>query len=318
MLIFKGEILEVAGIFSKLKERLDKTRKGFVEKVEQVFTGSRSIDDTLFEELEDVLIQSDVGVNTALQLVQMLRQEAKERKITDPVELKELVKDQVIKMLGEESELSFADQGPTVYLIVGVNGVGKTTTIGKLAKRFRDEEKSVLIAAGDTFRAAAIEQLEIWGRRAGADVIRQCEGADPAAVVYDALQAAKSRRTDILLVDTAGRLHNKVNLMKELSKIKRVIEREIPSAPHEVLLVLDATTGQNAVQQVKLFQEAADISGIILTKLDGTAKGGVILGIQGEGRVPVKLIGIGEGADDLRKFNPKEFADALFDKPGEE
>lgn len=308
----------MTGIFSKLKDRLDKTRKGFVEKIEQVFTGSRSIDDNLYEELEGVLIQSDVGVNTALQLVGMLRQEVKEKKITDPSELKDLIKSQVIEMLGEESTLCFADKGLTVYLIIGVNGVGKTTTIGKLAKSFRDEGNSVLIAAGDTFRAAAIDQLEIWGQRAGAVVIRQCEGADPAAVVFDAIQAAKSRRGDILLVDTAGRLHNKVNLMKELSKIKRVIEREIPSAPHEVLLVLDATTGQNAIQQVKLFQEAADISGIILTKLDGTAKGGVILGIQGEGRVPVKLIGIGEGADDLRKFNPKEFADALFDKPEEE
>lgn len=308
----------MAGFFSKLKERLTKTRKGFVDKVEQLFTGAGKIDENLYEELEEVLIQSDVGVNTSLELVEMLRQSVKERKVSDPLLLKNILKEHIADLLGEKSNLNFALQGPTVYLIVGVNGVGKTTTIGKLAHRFRAEGKSVLVAAGDTFRAAAIEQLEIWGERAGVDVIKQSEGADPAAVVYDAVHAAKSRKIDILIVDTAGRLHNKVNLMKELGKIKRVIEREIPSAPHEVLLVLDATTGQNAIQQVKIFQDAADVTGIVLTKLDGTAKGGVILGIQDEAKVPVKLIGIGEGLEDLRPFEPEEFANALFDKAEEE
>ena len=302
----------MAGFFSKLKESLGKTRKGFVEKVEGIFTGASRIDEDLYEELEEVLIQSDVGVKTTLEIIEMLRKSVKEKKITDPALLKDEMKDQITSLLGEENPLIFAEKGPTVYLVVGVNGVGKTTTIGKLAKSLQSEGKSVLLAAGDTFRAAAGEQLEIWGQRSGVGVIRQAEGADPAAVAYDALQAVRSRNIDVLLIDTAGRLHNKVNLMKELTKIKKVVEREVSSAPHEVLLVLDATTGQNAIQQVKLFQEAVDVTGIILTKLDGTAKGGVVLGIQSESQVPVKLIGIGEGLDDLRPFNPQEFADALF------
>ena len=302
----------MAGLFSKLKQGLDKTRKGFVGKVEGIFTGASKIDENLYEELEEVLIQSDVGVATTLELIEMLRKSVKGKKINDPALLKDEIKELITFMLGEEEPLLFAEKGPTVYLVVGVNGVGKTTTIGKLAKRLQSAGRTVLLAAGDTFRAAASEQLEIWGQRAGVEVIRQAEGADPAAVAYDALQAVKSRGIDVLLVDTAGRLHNKVNLMKELSKIKKIIEREVPSGPHEILLVLDATTGQNAIQQVKLFQEAADVTGIILTKLDGTAKGGVVLGIQRESKVPVKLIGIGEGLDDLREFNPQEFADALF------
>lgn len=308
----------MAGLFSKLKERLTKTRQGFVDKVEQIFTGAGKIDENLYEELEDVLIQSDVGVNTALELVEMLRKSVKERKISDPSALKEVLKEHITVLLGEESALNFSQKSPTVFLVVGVNGVGKTTTIGKLAKNLQSQGKSVMLAAGDTFRAAAIDQLEVWGERAGVEVIKQAEGADPAAVAFDAVKSAKSREIDVLLIDTAGRLHNKVNLMKELSKIKKVIEREVPGAPHEVLLVLDATTGQNAIQQVKLFQEAADITGIILTKLDGTAKGGVILGIQGESKIPVKLIGIGEGIDDLRPFDPIEFANALFSKSEEE
>lgn len=308
----------MAGIFSKLKEKLSKTRQGFVDKVEMVFTGAGRIDEELYEELEEVLIQSDVGVATSLELVDLLRKSVKERKISDPLQLKEVLKEHIISLLGEESPLYLPPKGLGVYLVVGVNGVGKTTTIGKLAANLHSQGKKVLLAAGDTFRAAAIEQLEVWGERAGVEVIKQFEGADPAAVAYDAIRAAKSRNADVLIVDTAGRLHNKVNLMKELSKIKKVIEREVPQAPHEVLLVLDATTGQNAIQQVKLFQEAAEVTGIILTKLDGTAKGGVILGIQGEAKVPVKLIGIGEGIDDLKPFDPQEFAGALFEKAGAE
>ncbi len=302
----------MAGVFGKLKDRLTKTRQGFVDRIEQVFTGAGRIDDDLYEELEEVLIQSDVGASTALELVEMLRQTVKERKISEPARLQEVLKEHIFQKLGEEIPLCFSQKKPSVYLIVGVNGVGKTTTIGKLAKYLQLEGKKVMLAAADTFRAAAIEQLEIWGERAGTEVIKQAEGADPAAVVFDAVKAAKSRDVDFLLIDTAGRLHNKVNLMKELAKIKKVIEREIPESPHEVLLVLDATTGQNAIQQVKLFQETVNVTGIILTKLDGTAKGGVILGIQGETRVPVKLIGIGEGIDDLKNFVPQEFADALF------
>ncbi|UWG96151.1 signal recognition particle-docking protein FtsY [Dehalobacter sp. DCM] len=308
----------MAGIFSKLKERLTKTRQGFVGKMEQIFSGAGRIDEDLYEELEDVLLQSDVGINTAMKLVEMLRISVKEQKISDRALLKNLLQEHITTLLGEESPLTISDNKPTVYLIVGVNGVGKTTTIGKLAKNLHEQGLKVLLAAGDTFRAAAIEQLEVWGQRAGAEVIKQAEGADPAAVAFDALKAAKSRNMDVLLIDTAGRLHNKVNLMKELSKIKKVIEREVPEAPHEVLLVLDATTGQNALQQVRLFKEAADVTGIILTKLDGTAKGGVILGIRDEADVPVKLIGIGEGAEDLRPFDPKEFARALFDRNEEE
>ena len=304
----------MAGFFEKLKEGLTKTRQNFVDKVEEVFTGRKKIDEELYEELEEVLIRSDVGVNTSIELVERLREEVKKQKISQPNELPLILQELIAELLGEEEELALAKQGPSIILVVGVNGVGKTTTIGKLANYFKNDGKRVIMAAGDTFRAAAIDQLEIWGERAGVEVIKQLEGADPAAVAYDAVQAAKSRGIDIVLVDTAGRLHNKVNLMEELRKVKRVIEREIPGAPHEVLLVLDATTGQNALQQTKLFQEVAGVTGIVLTKLDGTAKGGVVLGIRGETQIPVKWIGIGEGMDDLRPFVPKDFAAALFDQ----
>lgn len=308
------------GFFAKLKEGLTKTRNQFVTKVEQVLTGHRKIDEDLFEELEEVLIRSDVGVNTSLQLVTRLRQEVKKRKLQEAEDLRDVLKELISEILGVEEPFKLAEQGPSIVLIVGVNGVGKTTTIGKLAYYFRSEGKKVILAAGDTFRAAAIDQLEIWGQRAGVEVIKQREGADPAAVAYDAIQAAKSRGIDLVIMDTAGRLHNKVNLMEELRKVKRVIEREIPGAPHEVLLVLDATTGQNALQQAKVFQEVAGVTGIVLTKLDGTAKGGVILGIQGEIKIPVKWIGVGEGMEDLRPFVPQDFANALFDhsEEGEE
>lgn len=308
----------MAGFFARLKEGLTKTRESFVEKIEQVFTGRKKIDDDLYDELEEVMIRSDVGVNTSLELVERLRKEVKQRKLSDASELTELLQELIAELLGEEETISFARQGPSIILVVGVNGVGKTTTIGKLANRFKKDRKRVIMAAGDTFRAAAIDQLEVWGERAGVEVIKHREGADPAAVAYDAVQAAKSRNVDVVIIDTAGRLHNKVNLMEELRKVKRVIEREIPGAPHEVLLVLDATTGQNALQQAKLFQEVAGVTGIVLTKLDGTAKGGVVLGIRGETQIPVKWIGIGEGMEDLRPFVPKDFAAALFGRSDEE
>lgn len=304
----------MAGFFTKLKEGLTKTRQNFVEKVEEVFTGRKKIDDELYEELEEVLIRSDVGVNTSFELVERLRKEVKQRKISDPNDLTKVLQELITELLGEEASLTFAKKGPSIILVVGVNGVGKTTTIGKLANWLKKDGKRVIMAAGDTFRAAAIDQLEVWGERSGVEVIKQREGADPAAVAFDAVQAAKSRNVDVVIVDTAGRLHNKVNLMEELRKVKRVMEREIPGAPHEVLLVLDATTGQNALQQAKLFQEVAGVTGIVLTKLDGTAKGGVVLGIQGETRIPVKWIGIGEGMEDLRPFIPEDFAAALFGK----
>lgn len=308
----------MAGFFTKLKEGLTKTRDQFVGKVEEILTGRRKIDEDLYEELEEVLIRSDVGVTTSMELVQRLRQEVKKRKLTEAQELREVLKEEIADLLGEEVPIQFAPSGPSVILVVGVNGVGKTTTIGKLAYYFKNEGKKVILAAGDTFRAAAIDQLEIWGNRAGVEVIKQREGADPAAVAYDSIQYAKPRGVDLVIMDTAGRLHNKVNLMEELKKVKRVIEREIPGAPHEVLLVLDATTGQNAIQQAKIFQEAAGVTGIVLTKLDGTAKGGVVLGIQGEVKIPVKWVGVGEGMEDLRPFVPQDFADALFSQTEEE
>lgn len=308
----------MAGFFTKLKEGLTKTRDQFVSKVEEILTGRRKIDEELYEELEEVLIRSDVGVTTSLELVQRLRQEVKKRKLSEAQELREVLKEEISSLLGEEEPLQLAENGPSVILVVGVNGVGKTTTIGKLAHYFKHEGQKVVLAAGDTFRAAAIDQLEIWGHRANAEVIKQREGADPAAVAYDAIQYAKTRGIDLVIMDTAGRLHNKVNLMEELRKVRRVIEREIPGAPHEVLLVLDATTGQNALQQAKLFQEVAGVTGIVLTKLDGTAKGGVVLGIQGEIKIPVKWVGVGEGMEDLRPFIPQDFANALFSQTDEE
>jgi fused signal recognition particle receptor len=300
------------GFFDKLKEGLTKTRQGFVDKMERVFTGAGKVDDAFYEELEDVLLMADVGVETSMSLVAQLRQVVWDKKISDPSLLKEELETLIAACLGEKSPLIEASTGLSVYLIVGVNGVGKTTTVGKLASYLHAQGKKVILAAGDTFRAAAADQLEIWSKRAGVDIIRQAEGADPAAVVFDGIHAALARKADILLIDTAGRLHNKVNLMNELSKIRRVIEREAPGGPHEVLLVLDATTGQNALSQVKVFREMADVTGIVLTKLDGTAKGGVVIGIQSEAKAPVKFIGVGEGAGDLQPFEPQEFARALF------
>jgi fused signal recognition particle receptor len=299
---------------ARLKEGLSRTRQGLVEKVEQIVSFRKVIDEELYEELEEVLLQADVGVNTTLKLIEGLRREVKEQKITQSAELKELLKEQISLVLQNQgSPLNLPLEQTAVILVVGVNGVGKTTTIGKLAYRFRQQGKRVIIAAGDTFRAAAIDQLEIWSNRAGVEVISHKEGSDPAAVVFDALQAARSRRADVLIADTAGRLHTKVNLMEELKKVRRVVEREYPQAPHEVLLVLDATTGQNAIQQAKIFTEAAGVTGIVLTKLDGTAKGGIVIAIGDELQIPVKLIGIGEQMEDLRDFSAQEFIEALFD-----
>ncbi|MBM7854391.1 fused signal recognition particle receptor [Desulfohalotomaculum tongense] len=301
------------GFFDRLKKSLSKTRKSFVEKVEQVVIGRKNIDEELYEELEEVLIQADVGVNTALELVERVREGVKLRNVSDPARLKDIFQEEVEYLIGDKTTpININPDGLTVILVVGVNGTGKTTTIGKLAHYFKKQGKKVLLAAGDTFRAAAIDQLEIWGERVGVDVIKHAEGADPGAVAYDAMQAARSRKVDILLIDTAGRLHTKSNLMEELKKIRRIVEREMPGAPHETLLVLDATTGQNAISQAKLFGEAVNVTGIALTKLDGTAKGGVVIGIKTSLHVPVKMIGVGEGIEDLQPFNPQEFVAALY------
>lgn len=301
------------GLFSKLVQGLTKTRNNILEGVDNVLRSFTKIDEELYEELEEALIMADIGVNTTMEIMMELREKVKENKVSEPSQLKELIVNIIAgKISTGTHELNIEPGTPTVILVIGVNGVGKTTTIGKLANQLKQQHKKVIIGAADTFRAAAIEQLEVWGERSGVDVIKHHEGADPAAVIYDALQAAKARKSDILICDTAGRLHNKTNLMKELEKIFKVIEREFPQANKEVLLVLDATTGQNAVQQVKLFKEVAEISGIILTKLDGTAKGGIIIGIHSSMGIPVKFIGVGEGIDDLQPFNPEEFSKALF------
>jgi fused signal recognition particle receptor len=310
-------------VTSKFKEGLSKTRNAFVGKVEDLFLRRKRIDEDFYEELEEILIGADVGVNTVMKLIDELRAEVKKRRIEEASELRPILSEKLVGLLsgGDESGaeggspeeiIRMAEAGPTIILIVGVNGVGKTTTIGKLAHRFKRQGKSVLLAAGDTFRAAAIEQLEVWGQRAGVDVIKQDQGADPAAVIFDAVHAAKQRGTDVLICDTAGRLQNKVNLMEELNKIYRVIRREVPEAPHEVLLVLDATTGQNALQQAKLFGEKTGVTGLVLTKLDGTAKGGIVIAIRQELELPVKFVGLGEKMDDLQPFDSEQFVHALF------
>ncbi len=301
------------GFFSRLKEGLTKTRQGFFNKIENLVSGGKKIDEELYDEIEELLIQADVGVTTAMELVENLRKAVKERRIEDASELKNVLKELIKEILRDEKSALNLGGKPAILVVIGVNGVGKTTTLGKLAHNLKQEGRKVLLAAGDTFRAAAIDQLEIWGKRVGCDVIKHKEGADPAAVVYDAVQAAKARESDVLIIDTAGRLHTKTNLMEELKKVFRVISREMPGAPHEVLLVLDAATGQNAISQAKLFAEAAGVTGIALTKLDGTAKGGVVIGIKAELDIPVKFVGIGEKIDDLKEFNPAEFVDALFE-----
>lgn len=307
------EVIEKKGIFARLKEGLKKTSDSFTEKFDNLFKGSLKIDDDLYEELEEILITSDISFDTTLKIVENLKKNIKKKNINDVNLVKPELKEVLYELLeNNKSKLNIENQ-KNIIVIVGVNGVGKTTTIGKLASRFKNEGKSVILAAGDTFRAAAEEQLEIWSKRAEVDIVRHNEsGADPSAVIYDAIQRAKSKNTDILICDTAGRLHNKVNLMNELSKIMRIINKQYPEAKKEVLLVIDATTGQNALNQVKTFNEAVELTGVILTKLDGTAKGGVVLSIVDEYKLPVKFIGVGEKVEDLQEFDYKNFVDALF------
>lgn len=298
-------------LFNKLKEGLTKTRDGLTDKINEVLKIAITIDDDLYEELEEILITSDVGMDTTVDIIERLRNKIRKEKINDPQEVKPALKEVIREML-LEGNYEDDEQSKKVMLIIGVNGVGKTTSIGKLAAKNKEEGKKVLLAAADTFRAAAIDQLEVWSNRAGVDIVKHQEGSDPAAVVFDAIEASKARSVDLLICDTAGRLHNKKNLMNELEKINRIIDRELEGFKKETLLVLDATTGQNAVIQAKQFMEACPIDGIILTKLDGTAKGGVVLSIKQSLNIPVRYIGVGEGIDDLQKFDAEAFAEALI------
>lgn len=299
------------GFFSKIAEGIKKTKDSMMGKFEALINSFTKIDEDFFEELEEMLITCDIGVETSLEICSRLRGKVKEKGLTDPEDIRSCLKEIITEMLGEDQTIDTSTT-PSVILIIGVNGAGKTTTIGKLAAKYKNRGKSVLVAAADTFRAAAIEQLEIWTERAGVDIVKHSEGSDPASVVYDAVIAAKARGTDVLICDTAGRLHNKKNLMDELKKISRIIREQGEGCSLETLLVLDATTGQNAVNQAKLFSEVADITGIVLTKLDGTAKGGIIISINNELHIPVKLVGVGEKIDDLQEFNAHDFAEALF------
>lgn len=302
------------GFFDKLKNGLTKTRESIAKQVNHVFSVFVKVDDELFENLEEALIMADIGVETSTYIIEKLRDNVKHKHITDGNLVKEELKSIISEILSALDTTVNTSTTPSVILVIGVNGVGKTTSIGKIASHYKSMGKKVLLAAADTFRAAAIDQLDIWAQRSGCDIIKHQENSDPAAVVFDACTAAKARGADILICDTAGRLHNKKNLMAELAKINRVIERELPDSARETLLVLDATTGQNAVSQAKLFSEAADITGIILTKLDGTAKGGIVISIAKEQNVPVKFVGVGEGIDDLQEFNSDDFAKAIFEE----
>ena len=303
-----------ASWFSRLKEGLSKTRNNIIGQISGLLQAGRTIDEELMEEIEEILIQADVGVNTTLELMDSVREVVRQKGLNDASELAEILKQEMLNVIGEDAHISVEEEKPHTILVLGINGAGKTTTIGKLAHRFRSEGKRVLVAAGDTFRAAAEDQLAIWCDRAGVELIRGGEGADPASVVFDAMEAAKSRQTDLLIVDTAGRLHTKKPLMEELSKIGRVMGRVIPEAPHEVLLVLDGTAGQNAIMQAKIFNEAVPITGVAVTKLDGTAKGGIVIAVKQEIGAPVRLIGIGEKLDDLRDFVGHDFVEALFER----
>ncbi|MBQ5800245.1 MAG: signal recognition particle-docking protein FtsY [Clostridia bacterium] len=298
--------------FERLKEGIFKTKKSFLGKIDDFFKSFVKIDEDFFEELEELLICADVGVMATEEILDELREKVRDGRLSEPEEIKKALYDILKSAIGEHEPLKI-DTRPSVILVIGVNGVGKTTSIGKIAKLLKDEGKRVVVAAADTFRAAAADQLEIWCNRAGVDLVKQSAGADPAAVVFDAINAVKSRKGDVLIVDTAGRLHNKKNLMDELAKMKRVIDRELPDSDKETLLVIDATTGQNAVSQAREFKEAANITGIIMTKLDGTAKGGILISVKKELNIPVKFIGVGEKAEDMRPFDADEFATALFD-----
>lgn len=303
---------EKMGFFDKLKQGLNKTKASFEEKMNNVFSNFRKVDEELLEELEEALIMSDVGVETSTKIVSKLRDRVKKENIQDEEGVRQALRDEIKSIFDSvDNSLKLKTQ-PSVILVVGVNGVGKTTSIGKMANRLKQDGKKVVVAAADTFRAAAVEQLEIWADRAGCDIVKKQEGVDPASVVYDAIKVAKEKQADVLICDTAGRLHNKKYLMDELLKIKRVIDRELPGASKEVLMVLDATTGQNAIEQVKAFKETVDITGIVLTKLDGTAKGGVVIGIVAENKMPVKFIGVGEQIDDMEIFNSTDFVNALI------
>lgn len=303
-------------VSEKFKDGLSKTRNNFTTKVNDLVARYRKVDEDFFEELEEILIGADVGFDTVMELIDELKLEVKRKNIQDTEDVQSVISEKLVEIYqgdrDEDSSLNIQDDQLTVLLFVGVNGVGKTTTIGKMAHMFKEQGKNVVLAAGDTFRAGAIEQLEVWGERVGVPVIKQAAGSDPAAVMFDAVQSAKAKKADILICDTAGRLQNKVNLMKELEKVKRVIEREVPGAPHEVLLVLDATTGQNAMVQAKTFKEATNVSGIVLTKLDGTAKGGIVLAIRNELDIPVKYVGLGEKMDDLQPFDAEKYVYGLF------
>ena len=301
------------GFFDKLKNGLNKTKISFDEKINNVFSNFRKVDEELLEELEEVLIMSDVGTETSLKIISKLREKIKKENIQEEAQVKQALKDVIREILDREDSSLKLETTPSVILVVGVNGVGKTTSIGKLANRLKKGGKKVIVAAADTFRAAAVEQLEVWANRAGCDIVKKEEGSDPASVVYDAIAKAKETNADVLICDTAGRLHNKKYLMDELEKIKKVIDRELPNASKEILLVLDATTGQNAIMQVKAFKETVDITGLVLTKLDGTAKGGATIGIVEENNLPIKFIGVGEQIDDMEIFNSNDFVNAFLD-----
>ena len=305
------------GLFSKIKEGLKKTKDSMINKMQRVVNSFTKIDEELFEQLEETMIRSDIGVETSVEICSRLRKKIKEQGVTDPALIMDLIQEIVAEMMGNDTSLDMSTT-PSIIMVIGVNGAGKTTTIGKLCHQLKFEGKKVIVAAADTFRAAAIDQLQVWTERAGVDIVKHAEGSDPGAVVYDAISAAKARNCDVLVIDTAGRLHNKKNLMDELAKINRIMSTQAEGCSKEVLLVLDATTGQNAVNQARLFSETAEITGIVLTKLDGTAKGGIVISIMNELNIPVKLIGVGEKIDDLQPFDSKSFVTALFERTDSE
>ena len=308
-----GSVPQEPTLLDRLKEGIEKTRTGFVDRIEEAITGKKQIDADLLDELEYALITADIGVKTATEILDQIRMRVDRNMVNDVAELKSLIRQHLLEVLqASDRPMAHVDEPPAVVMVVGVNGAGKTTTIGKLSARYKSEGRTVVLAAADTFRAAAIEQLEVWGERTGTEVIRQKQGADPSSVVFDALQSAKAKQTDYVIVDTAGRLHTKDNLMAELEKMRRTVKKVVPDAPHEVLLVLDATTGQNGLEQARRFTDVSGVTGIVLTKLDGTAKGGVVVAISRELGLPIRYIGVGEKVDDLLPFDPETFINSLF------